>query len=74
MAEESQDKSQKTEDPTQKRLEDSRKKGQIPSSREVNNRIMILAGTLVVMIFRQRLRETRAMRWSSPSNSRTPFC
>ncbi len=51
MAEDSQDKSQKTEDPTQKRLEDSRKKGQIPSSREVNNWIMILAGTLVVMIF-----------------------
>ena len=51
MAEESQDKSQKTEEPTQKRLEDSRRKGQIPSSREVNNWIMILAGTLVVMIF-----------------------
>jgi flagellar biosynthetic protein FlhB len=51
MAEESQDKSQKTEDPTQKKLEDSRQKGQIPSSREVNNWIMILAGTLIVMIF-----------------------
>ena len=51
MAEESQDKSQKTEEPTQKRLEDSRRKGQIPSSREVNNWIMILAGTLVVMMF-----------------------
>ncbi len=51
MAEESQDKSQKTEEPTQKKLEDSRQKGQIPSSREVNNWIMILAGTLVVMIF-----------------------
>jgi len=51
MAEETQDKSQKTEDPTQKKLEDSRQKGQIPSSREVNNWIMILAGTLVVIIF-----------------------
>ena len=51
MAEETQDKSQKTEEPTQKRLEDSRRKGQIPSSREVNNWIMILAGTLVVMMF-----------------------
>jgi flagellar biosynthetic protein FlhB len=51
MAEESQDKSQKTEEPTQKRLEDSRQKGQVPSSREVNNWIMILAGTLIVMLF-----------------------
>ncbi len=51
MAEDTQDKSQKTEEPTQKRLEDSRRKGQVPSSREVNNWIMILAGTLVVMIF-----------------------
>jgi flagellar biosynthetic protein FlhB len=51
MAEETQDKSQKTEEPTQKKLEDSRQKGQVPSSREVNNWVMILAGTIVVMLF-----------------------
>ncbi len=50
MAEDTQDQSQKSEEPTQKRLEDARKKGQLPSSREVNNWIMILAGTLVVMM------------------------
>jgi flagellar biosynthetic protein FlhB len=51
MAEETQDQSQKTEEPTQKRLEDSRQKGQVANSREVNNWIMILAGTVVVMLF-----------------------
>ena len=49
MAEDTQDQSQKSEEPTQKRLEDARKKGQLPSSREVNNWVMILAGTVVVM-------------------------
>lgn len=42
------DKSQKTEEPTQKKLDDSRDKGQIPSSKEVNNWFMILAGTLII--------------------------
>ncbi len=51
MAEDTQDKSQKSEEPTQKRLEDARQKGQLPSSREVNNWIMILAGTVVVILF-----------------------
>jgi len=51
MAEEQTDESQKTEDPTQKKLEDSRKKGQVASSREVNNWIMILAGAMIVLIF-----------------------
>lgn len=49
MADESQDQSQKTEEPTQKRLEDARRKGQVPSSREVNHWFMLLAGTIVVM-------------------------
>ena len=48
MAEDSTDQSQKTEEPTQKKLDDSRKKGQVPSSREVNNWFMILAGTIIV--------------------------
>ena len=47
MAEE-QDDSQKTEDPTPKRLEETRKKGQVPNSREVASWFMILAFTLLV--------------------------
>ena len=48
MADETTDKSQKTEDPTQKRVEDARQKGQIATSREVNNWFMILAATMLV--------------------------
>lgn len=44
-----QDDSQKTEDPTPKKLDDARRKGQVPISREVNNWIMLLAGTIVVL-------------------------
>ena len=39
---------QKTEEPTQKKLDEARKKGQVALSREVNNWIMLLAGTLLV--------------------------
>jgi flagellar biosynthetic protein FlhB len=48
MAEESTDQSQRTEEPTSKRLEEARKKGQIATSREVNHWFMILGGALVV--------------------------
>jgi flagellar biosynthesis protein FlhB len=51
MADDSQDQSQKTEEPTHKRLEDARQKGQVASSREVNHWFMILAGTVVVAMF-----------------------
>ena len=44
------DKSQKTEEPTQKKLDDSRQKGQVPSSREVNHWFMILAATIIVAL------------------------
>ena len=50
MAEE-QDDSQKTEDPTQKRLDETRAKGQVASSREVNHWFMILAAALIVLLF-----------------------
>ena len=50
MAEENQDESQKTEEPTQKRLEDAREKGQVAVSREVNHWFMILAATIMVMM------------------------
>src|SRR4051812_17983195 len=48
MSEDS-DKDQKTEDPTHKRLEESRKKGQIPVSKEVGNFFIILTLTLIVV-------------------------
>ena len=43
------DDSQKTEEPTQKKIEESRKKGQVALSREVNNWVMLFAGTIVVL-------------------------
>ncbi len=43
------DDSQKTEDPTPKKLEEARKRGQIALSREVNNWVMICAGTVLIM-------------------------
>ena len=51
MAEQSQDESQKTEEPTQTKLEESRKKGQVAKSQEVNHWFMILAATIMVMMF-----------------------
>ena len=50
MAEE-QDTSQKTEEPTQRRLDDARKKGQVASSREINHWMMILATTIIMVVF-----------------------
>ena len=44
------DRAQRTEEPTPKRLEEARKKGQVASSREVNTWFMILAGTIVMML------------------------
>lgn len=49
MSEDDNDDSSKTEDPTPKKLEEARKKGQIPMSREVNNFVMLLAGAMVVL-------------------------
>ena len=45
------DDTQKTEDPTPKKLEDARKKGQVAISREVNNWVMILAATILIGAF-----------------------
>lgn len=45
---ESQDDSQKTEEPTQHRLSEAEKKGQIPYSREVNNFFVMVALALMV--------------------------
>lgn len=49
MSDEEEDDSSKTEDPTPKKLEEARKKGQVPLSREINNWVMITAGTLVIL-------------------------
>jgi flagellar biosynthetic protein FlhB len=49
---EDQDPAQKTEEPTQKRIEESHRKGQVATSREVNHWFIILAATLlVIMLF-----------------------
>ena len=50
MAEE-QDDSQKTEDPTSKRLDEARKRGQVANSREVNNLLMLGVFALSVLFF-----------------------
>jgi flagellar biosynthetic protein FlhB len=41
----------KTEEPSQKRLDDAREKGQIASSREINHWFMFLASTLAIFLF-----------------------
>jgi len=46
-----QDKSQKTEEPTQKKLEDAHKKGQVAKSQEVGHWFMTMGISLVVLIF-----------------------
>ncbi len=47
---EDQDESQKTEEPTHKRLEDARKKGQIVRSREVNSLFILFAFGMIVTV------------------------
>jgi flagellar biosynthetic protein FlhB len=47
MAEDPDD-GQKTEEPSQRRLEEARSKGQVASSREVNHALMLGAGALLV--------------------------
>lgn len=44
------DKSEKTEEPTSKRLQDARDKGQVATSKEVNTWMMLAAGTGLVML------------------------
>jgi len=42
------DDSQKTEEPSQKKLEDARRRGQVVLSREINTWVMLLAGTIII--------------------------
>ena len=51
MAEDSQDSSQKTEEPTPRRLEQAREKGQVAKSQEVTHWFMILAAALLIGVF-----------------------
>jgi flagellar biosynthetic protein FlhB len=51
MAEEDQDKSQKTEDPTQKRLDEALKRGDVVKSQEVNTWFVLAGATLVLVTF-----------------------
>ena len=45
---EQQDDAQKTEEPTAKKIEEARKKGQVAISREINNWVMLFVGTIMV--------------------------
>ncbi len=51
MAEDSQDDTQKTEEPTPRRLEQAREKGQVAKSQEVTHWFMILAAALLIGVF-----------------------
>lgn len=51
MSDEKPDDAQKTEEPTPKKLQESRKKGQVPLSREVNHWMMLFAGTMMIAFF-----------------------
>ncbi|MDJ1304769.1 MAG: flagellar biosynthesis protein FlhB [Candidatus Midichloria sp.] len=49
MADENQDKSERTEDPTPRRLEDARKDGKVPTSRELVSFAIFLSSTLMII-------------------------
>jgi len=51
MADDTQDESQKTEEPSHRRLEQAREKGQVAKSQEVNHWFMILAIAIVFGVF-----------------------
>ena len=51
MAEETQDQSEKTEDPTQKRIEDALKRGDVAKSQEVSTWFILSGATLVLLAF-----------------------
>mgnify|MGYP003385912749 CR=1 FL=1 len=49
MSDDDTDDSQKTEDPTPKKLEEARKRGQVPMSKETNTWLMMFVGTMVIV-------------------------
>jgi flagellar biosynthetic protein FlhB len=52
---EDEDQSQKTEEPTQRKIDEARKKGQVATSREINNAMMISAAAAFVAFISQGL-------------------
>ncbi len=50
MAEDSEDDGSRTEEPTQKKLDEARKRGEVPSSREINHWFMIFGATVFVFL------------------------
>lgn len=46
-----QDDAQRTEDPTPKKLEEARKRGQVPMSKETNTWLMLFISTIVIVAF-----------------------
>lgn len=50
MAEDQTEDSQKTEDPTPRRLEEARKRGQVILSREINNWVILFTGAMLLAI------------------------
>lgn len=64
MSEDEQEKSSKTEEPTHKRLEEARKKGQVPTSREVNSFFIILCLTFLVMTMAPGIMKNMQLRLS----------
>jgi flagellar biosynthetic protein FlhB len=50
MAEESESGQEKTEEPTQKKLADAKKKGQVPRSKELNSMTIMVIGSTGLMI------------------------
>lgn len=50
MADNNPDKSEKTEQPTPKRLEDARKKGQVPRSKDLNTFVLLMAGGAAFLV------------------------
>lgn len=66
MAEESEDGQEKTEEPTPKRREESRKKGQVPRSKELTTMLVLLIAALAMLFLGGWMgnRLTGLMEWS----------
>ncbi|MBK1735681.1 flagellar biosynthesis protein FlhB [Halorhodospira abdelmalekii] len=66
MAQESEDGQEKTEEPTPKRREDSRKKGQVPRSRELTTMLILLIAALAMLFLGSWMggRLTSLLEWS----------
>ena len=50
MAEENENGQEKTEEPTQKKLQDAKKKGQVPRSKELNSMTVMVAGAIGLLL------------------------